>query len=44
MPGPYTGIERRSGLERRCTPGEPPSGFGNRRAQPFGRRSTDHSY
>ena len=44
MPEPYTGTERRSGLERRHTPGEPPAGFGNRRAQPFGRRSTDHSY
>ncbi len=44
MPESYTGIERRSGLERRRAPGDPPPGLGNRRAQPFGRRSTDHSY
>lgn len=39
----YSGIERRSGFDRRHMPGETPPGFGNRRAQPFGRRSTDHS-
>lgn len=39
----YSGIERRSGFDRRHMPGETPSGFGNRRVQPFGRRSTDHS-
>lgn len=41
-PEPYTGVERRSGLDRRRTAGEPPPGFGNRRVvHPFGRRSTD---
>ncbi len=44
MPEPYTGIDRRLGLDRRRAPGEPPSGIGNRRVQPFGRRSTDQSY
>lgn len=39
----YSGIERRSGFDRRRTLGEPPFGIGNRRVQPFGRRSTDHS-
>lgn len=44
VPGPvFGGIERRSGFDRRRTPGEPPPGLGNRRVQPFGRRSTDHS-
>lgn len=32
-----------NGIERRRMPGEAPPSFGNRRAQPFGRRSTDHS-
>lgn len=44
MPEPYTGIDRRLGLDRRRAPGESPSGIGNRRVQPFGRRSTDQSY
>jgi len=39
----YTGPERRTGFDRRRTPGEaPPPGIANRRVQPFGRRSTDH--
>ena len=40
FPKPYDGPERRSGLDRRRILGEAPSGA-NRRAQPFGRRSTD---
>lgn len=39
----YTGPERRAGFDRRRMPGEaPPPGVANRRAQPFGRRSTDY--
>jgi len=44
MPEPYSGVERRSGLDRRRVAGEAPHGFGNRRVQPFGRRSTDHPH
>ena len=43
MPEPYTGVERRSGPDRRRVAGEAPHGFGDRPAQPFGRRNTDHS-
>jgi chromosome partitioning protein len=42
MPEPYSGVERRSGLERRRAPSEGPNGFDNRRVvKPFGRRATD---
>ncbi len=40
----YNGPDRRTGFDRRHGPGEPPSGIANRRAQPFGRRSTDPSF
>jgi chromosome partitioning protein len=41
-PKPYTGVERRSGLDRRGGAAEAPRGFDNRRVvKPFGRRSTD---
>ncbi len=43
MPEPYTGVERRSGPDRRRVAGEAPHGFGDRPVQPFGRRNTDHS-
>jgi chromosome partitioning protein len=39
----YTGPDRRGGVDRRRFAGEPPPGLGNRRIQPFGRRSTDQS-
>ena len=45
-PEPYTGVERRSGLDRSGVAGEAPHGFGfgNRPVQqPFGRRNTDRS-
>jgi len=40
-PEPYTGVERRSGLDRRRVAGEAPHGFDDRRVRPFGRRNTD---
>ena len=44
MPESYTGVERRSGLDRRRVPGEAPKGFDNRRVvKPFGRQAKDHS-
>jgi chromosome partitioning protein len=44
MPESYTGVERRSGLDRRRVAGEAPKGFDNRRVvKPFGRRATDQS-
>lgn len=44
MPESYTGVERRSGLDRRRVAGEAPKGFDNRRVvKPFGRQATDHN-
>ena len=41
-PESYSGVERRSGLDRRRVAGEAPKGFDNRRiVKPFGRRATD---
>ena len=43
-PPPYTGVERRSGLDRRGAAGEAPLGFGfgdRPVQQPFGRRNAD---